>query len=117
MADWTAAQLRNAVLVRLGITGQGQTASGADAQLVDDVFTSVHAQLRKKGYAPFLTSAVPDWAKQPLTDYVAWKVYPAFGFTGQREASIVNNGREGERELVAQAGGVKAAHPTRAEFF
>jgi len=113
MAAWTAAQLRNAALEHLGIVGGGQSADAHDADIVDKAWVSVHAQLDKTGMVSFAVGAVPDWAKEPLTKYLAGQVAVKFGFTGPRLQAIGQDAGAGYHDLRVQMAGEKQPRQAR----
>lgn len=117
MAAWTKAQLRDRILQRLGVLASGQAATPEDATLAEDTIDSVHNELRKLGLVPFLTSAVPDWAKMPLRDIVARDLVGEFGVTGERLGEIVAGEALGRRRLHEQMAKDRPPVRTQAEYF
>ncbi len=98
-------------LERLGVLAAGQSVSANDLAAVGPVLDSLHDQLRKKGLAPFATSAFPMWAQQPFTKALAEEVGPIFG-------RMQPGGREvGEKELAEQLSGKRHARPTKVQSF
>ena len=114
MANWTAAELRNAALRKLGILGQAQTANADNAKLADDAWTSLHPQLRKDGLAPFTSAAVPEWAQQPCSKIVAGEIAEEFGKSIPEAESLKNRGM---RELAKQVSMDKEPVPVRVKSF
>ena len=112
MANWTAAQLRNAALTKLGIIGQGETAQAGDAALVDAAWVSLHPQLRKEGLAPFTSSAIPEWAQQPVSKRLAGEVAEDFGLPQGEDLR-----RRGTRDLARQNATEKAPVRVRVSDF
>lgn len=115
MADKTRDEMITQVLRRLGILGQGQTAPSNLSTIVGDVIDSVHPQYRKRGLAPFATSAFPDWSQEPFAKIFAREAAPYFGKRG--DAAIISDGAMGDRELAEQMQGRRNALPTRIKDF
>lgn len=114
MADLTKAELRNRVLQHIGVLAAGQSASGEDANMVDESIDAAHERLRKMGLVPFATSAIPPWAQAPLRDYVAGDVAATFGM---REPSWKEGQMMAERDLARQVAGFRHDLRTTAEYF
>jgi len=74
----TKAQMRNKVLRRIGRLPEGQVASDADADIVDETIDEAHAFLEAKGIAYWETSAIPDEIAHQLCKYLAAQVAPEF---------------------------------------
>ena len=117
MATWTAAELRNAVLTRLGITQAGQSASAEDAAVVDTAYTSIYARLRRLGVATWGKGSIEEGAQQPLSKYLASEVAPQFGFSGQALAEKEKHGEDGWRELLQMSAGSKQPRRVKIEAF
>lgn len=117
MATWTASELANAVLKRLGIVGAGQTASAEDAAVVTDAWTSLHPYLRRHGLAAFTSGAISEDAQVPLEKWVADQVADVFGFTGERRERIKQAGNEGWRQLQEVHSADRTFLPSRASYF
>lgn len=79
MATKTRAEMITLTMRRLGVLGQGASASAADAAIVGDALDSIHDQLRKKGLANYATSAFPMWAQEPFAKVLGEEVAPYFG--------------------------------------
>lgn len=77
MATITKAELRNYTLKKLGVLPSGQSASGEDAELVDDLIDSAFEKY--DDILPFTSSAIPLWARESLVDIVAAMSSPYFG--------------------------------------
>lgn len=86
MAAITKADLRNRVLQHIGILAAGETASSADATLVDGYIETVFEELDKIGTveAGFTSNNIPDWAQNAFRDRVAYLVAPAFSLPIER---------------------------------
>lgn len=117
MADIAKAALRNRVLEHLGVLAAGETAASADQTLVDEAIDAAHERLRKIGYVPFATSAIPSWAQIQLRDIVAGDVAQAYGMSGQRLIEFKETARLGERELARQVAGFRHAVPIKGTYF
>ena len=112
MADQTRAQTITRVLQRIGVLGVGQTADTNDETLVGTVLDSIYADLRKRGLAPFLSSAVPDWAQEPFAKVLSFHAAAYFGKAGDPSDVAL-----GERELFAQTAGYKHPLPVVTDYY
>lgn len=114
MATWTKAELAQKVLEYVGVVPAGQSASSEDSTLAEGVIDSVHAQLDSHDHSkvPFATSAIPEWAQQPMVKYVAVEVGPYFGkpYPEQHKATAL-------RELEAAGAGHDHPVQARARYF
>jgi hypothetical protein len=99
MANWTAANLANAVLIRLGVLASGQTAEPEDSNIVTDAWESIYPYLQRHQLVPFTAGAIEEEYQEPLSKYVASKIYGNWGITGAREATILRDGNNGWIEL------------------
>lgn len=117
MSDLTKAQLAAWVLEHLGIKSATDSADAADQARVEETIDVKHDQLRKRGLAPFATSAIEEWAQTPLRDIVAADVAQTFGISGQRLLEFKAAGKEGERELARQVAGFRHPMPIQADYF
>lgn len=117
MADIAKAALRNRVLEHLGVLAAGETAASADQTWVDEAIDAAHERLRKLGYAPFATSAIPSWAQIPFRNVVAGDVAQSYGMSGQRLIEFVQGAQMGERELARQVAGYKHNVAIRGTYF
>lgn len=77
MATITKAELRNYTLKKLGVLPSGQSASGEDAELVDDLIDAMFEKY--DDIFPFASSAIPLWAREPLVEMAAAMASPYFG--------------------------------------
>lgn len=113
MAVWSKATLANKVLEYIGVKPIGQSAPSDYSNYVQGVYESVYDRLQDSDLAPYAIGSVPDWAKQPLVEYLAVKVGPRFGKPypdAMREAAI--------REMAASRyGGPKSALPIKSQSF
>lgn len=75
----TKADLRTAVLRRLGVLAVGETPSAEDAETVEATISRVHAELQADGIAYWSVNATPDGVAEPLIYLVASYVAPEFG--------------------------------------
>ena len=107
MATKTRSQMVDLTLQRLGVLAAGQNATAADSALVGSVVDSIHDQLRKRGLAPFATSAFPSWAQAPFAKILAEEVAPYFG-------KQMPGRQDGERDLAEQMSA--KVHPRPVEF-
>ena len=117
MANWTAAELAQAVLTRLGICGAGQTAAAEDAAIVTKSWESVYPQLRKLNLAPWGSSAIEEEAQTPLEKYMAGQVQSTFGIPEPEYSQRKHEAAEGFSELKAQYSQSRHAYPIRQHDF
>lgn len=104
MATKTKAQIATLVLESLGVKAAGVAASAEDSERVEDAIDSVHDQLRARGLAPFELATVPEWAQEPLADYVAGSLsmLNVFRVSGERAGLLRQARQEGYRILLEQ---------------
>jgi len=102
MATWTKATLATRTLEHMGLIGEGQSASSEQQNRTEDLIDSIYPQLRKIGLAPFPTTAIPEYAQQPLIKIIAGDLAFRYGFSGQRLIEWVQGKEEGRRELQRQ---------------
>lgn len=100
MADLTSAEVASRVLEMLGVNGAGQSPSSEDSNRAGEAIDSAYKRLRKVGLAPFLTSAVPDWAQTPLIAIVAADLLATFGVGGERGQLVRSEATQGMVELA-----------------
>jgi hypothetical protein len=117
VADIAKAALRNRVLEHLGVLAAGETAATADQTWVDEAVDAAHERLRRMGYAPFATSAIPSWAQIPLRDIVANDCAPSYGLTGQRLLEMRQAAGVAEKELARQVAGYRHSIPIKGSYF
>ena len=99
MATSTAADIHQAALEFLGITGAGQTPEDEDRELAADAYDSVYRNLRRKNLLPFPQGEVPKWAKLALGKVVGIKMVGHFGITGDRYIVLKREAKEAMTEL------------------
>lgn len=75
----TKADLRTAVLRRLGVLAVGETPSAEDAETVEATISRVHAELQADGIAYWPVNATPDVVTEPMIYLVAAYAAPEFG--------------------------------------
>lgn len=112
MAVWTDTELVENVLSYLSVKATGQPVNADDDNLVKRIYTSVYAQMRTAGYAPFKYDEVPEWAWWPLVKWLAVEAGPTFGKflpAALRE--------EGKTELRATLTTEKPPMPVRAKYY
>ena len=117
MANWTAAELAQAVLTRLGICGAGQSASAEDAAVVTKAWESIYPQLRKVSLAPFSSSAIEEEAQLPIEKYVAAQVQSTFGIPEPEASRRDMEARDGYAELKAQYSQSRQSFPIRQDDY
>lgn len=117
MANWTSAELAADVLRRLGVTASGQSATAEDLDVVTDAYASIYPRLRMRGVAPWGSEAIEEEAQVPLSQYVASQVYSAWGFTGDKEATIRIEGKLGLQELYLASSSKRTCLPVRVTHF
>lgn len=113
----TKAEIADLVLEELGVKAAGVAASAADVASVESRIDSVMDQLRGRGLAPFEISAVPDWAQEPLSKIVAYRLVNIFGITGERLMSIREGAQMAEREMHRQTAHGGIEQPARVRFY
>ena len=75
----TKADLRTAVLKRLGVLAVGETPSAEDAATVEATIDRVHAELQADGIAYWPVNATPDGVSEPFIYLIAAYIAPEFG--------------------------------------
>lgn len=73
----TKAELRNRTLQALGVLASGQSASGEDAALMDNVIDEAFDQY--EDVLPFVSSSTPGWASDPMVAVIAARAAALFG--------------------------------------
>jgi hypothetical protein len=116
VADIAKAALRNRVLEHLGVLAAGETAATADQTFVDEQIDAAHDELRKFGYVPFATSAIPSWAQIPLRDWVAAAVGQSYG-KPWTDAEVEGRKRIAEQRLARQVSGLKHNVRVKGHYF
>ena len=117
MADLTKAALGVRVLEHLLVLAAGETAATVDTTWVAEAIDAAHDRLRKLGYVPFPTSAIPSWAQISLRDIVAADMAPSYGISGQRLLGLTSAAKRGETELARQTAGFKHNVPITPSYF
>jgi hypothetical protein len=117
MADIAKADLRNRVLMHLGVLAAGEAPADDDATLVEEAIDAAHSRLRKFGLVPFATSAVPDWAQIALRNIVAADVATTFGKTGQQLMEFKQAAAAGGLDLARQVAGYRHNVPIKGVYF
>jgi hypothetical protein len=84
MATLTKAEIRNRVLQRMRVLGQGQTASAEEAAHVDQHIDLLHNELEARGLARIGTltwtvDTIPDYVAEAYTAMAAFRASPLFG--------------------------------------
>lgn len=79
MATRTLAQMATEALAYLGLIAQGQSASAEDQLKAENATTAAYRQLRRRGLAPYASSAFPEEHWDTVTRYVAAELGPKFG--------------------------------------
>ena len=117
MATWTVAETRNRVLEHLQKLAVGETASAADASIVDEAITAARNSLDQLNVVEFDTAAVPEWAQLPWRDYVATKVASSFGLDAQRRTEHEARGQMALRDLRALTEAQWNSQPVEGRYF
>jgi hypothetical protein len=102
MATWTSEELREEILLHLGVKPAGQSASAEDAETVDNAITSCIAMLRGLGLAPFPADEIPEWAWLAMRDYVSGYVGQSFGLGYTMKQGQYDAERELRRQTIVQ---------------
>ena len=84
MATLTKAEIRNRVLQRMKVLGQGQIASAEEAAHVDQHIEFLHneleaRQLARIGTLTWTVDTIPDYLAEAYTIMVAYRASPLFG--------------------------------------
>jgi hypothetical protein len=92
------------VLEELGVAAAGETASAADAQLVDRALVRLHARLEGKNLTTkagvsWTLETVPDDAAECYAFMAAGVIVGRFGLPADRRAELIALSGEAEREL------------------
>lgn len=105
MSTITKAQLATRVLQRLAVLAGGESPSAADLALVEARIDTAYTKLRGRRLLDFtsstLSTAIPDWAQDPLEQYVAAEVAPHFGKVVNKEAEQIAARRELANQLAS----------------
>lgn len=117
MATLTKAQLADRVLSALGVLGAGQSASAEDSNAAQEAIDGVHDRLNKDRLVSFETSAIPEWAQDPLRDIAAATLLTTFGVGGERAQSVREGARVGRIELASQLQVKIHPVPVRAKYY
>jgi len=113
----TKADLRNAVMTRMGVLAAGETANAADAALVDQAIEDVHESLIQKGLADWVTSAIPNVMKRPLIALVKYEVADDFSIPEARIGRWAVEARGMFGDIRALMSETQKGVPTKAEYF
>ncbi|MEM6533143.1 MAG: hypothetical protein AAF654_10990 [Myxococcota bacterium] len=89
----------------LGVLGAGQKPDAEDQKRVEERLQSEYAKLRARGRAPWLLSAVPDFAQNDLIDFVAPRCASLFRVGSQQLQSLLLLAREADSGLVRSSNG------------
>lgn len=73
----TKAQLRDRVFSELNLVPAGQSASGEDSSLMEDIIDEAFSQYENE--LPFVSSSTPNWAAEAMTKIIAARASPKFG--------------------------------------
>ncbi len=118
MATVTKSTLAARVMQHLGVLAAGQSAASRDSDLVQESIDTVHDQLGVEGKAPFVTSAIPEWAQGPLRDIVAYEMAGTFGVTSpQRLQILAANERRARQQLAKQLNNGPMPIRTEVDYF
>ena len=74
----TAQQLRDRALRKLNVVGSGQSASGEDGKLADDIIEEMFSDYQN--HFQFTSAAIPDWAFESIVSMAAARMSPMFDF-------------------------------------
>lgn len=77
----TAQELAQRVLERLRAVGEGQTASAASSQSVQNFYSNVYQELVVDDLAYWDEASIPEEAFEPLADLIAGRMAADFGMT------------------------------------
>jgi hypothetical protein len=116
VADINKAAMRNRILERLGVLAAGETPASADQTYVEEMIDAAHEELRKKGLAPYLTSAFPSWAQISFRNWCVAECGPAYG-KPWGEDEIDRRKMLAERRLSQQCAVRKQPRRTRAVYY
>jgi hypothetical protein len=96
----------------LGVKPAGQAASAEDDLKVQSIIDGIHEELKRHGLVPFETSAIPEWAQQPMTKAVAAHAGPYFGLPYNEQLYQV-----GYRALKTQTMGDPLPRPLKGNYY
>jgi hypothetical protein len=102
LATHTLAQLRNRVLMELGVLAAGETATAEDAAVVESVAGAVHAMLAREVFLDWSLAAIPQNVYEPVAAVVAARAAGQFGVTGPRLQELVGLAAQGMGDLQTQ---------------
>lgn len=117
MATLTRAEITDRALEAVGVKAIGQSALAEDGNRGLEAFDAVYNRLRKEGLAPFVNSAVPEWAQTQLINLIAHELIPAFGVSGGRAQILFAAKEQAYRDLEKQVAGYNHNVRTYAEYF
>ncbi len=121
----TPSELYAKVLEKLEVVGQGQTATAADALLVEEAYASLHEQLMDAELIDWaVTDDLPDWSVRILVRMLAADLVTEFGVSGERAASLMMEGgwnlpqmSLAERQLRKHQATEYISTPARPDYF
>lgn len=121
----TPSELYAAVLQKLEVVGQGQTATAADALLVQTGYESLHQQLTDAELIDWgVTEDLPRWSEMIMVRMTAASLLTEFGIEGQRATQLLAEGgwnlpelSLAERQLRKHQALPYISTPARPEYF
>lgn len=112
----TNAALRNQALERLGRVNEGDVPDAPDAERMDDIITQEFAWLETKGLNYWATDEIPDFAMNPLAEYIAGISAKNFMEPQTAQAYEIDRGLA-FRRLVSALAVEKGDDAVRAEYY
>lgn len=111
----TKTQLAAAVLKRLAVIGNSESADADDAALVTGIYDSIYPQLRKLEIAPFSATSIDAWAERAIVKIVAAEAGPEFGWADRAQILELWK-RQGMKELYEQTANKPRPTPVKADY-
>lgn len=117
MATYTRTDLRDAVLVELGVKDAQEATQAVDAVLADDRCQQKLEALNEAGLVPFdFDSAIPARYFVPLVQVIADTLVAPYGMT-DKAAYYAQNAERGMRELYKLKAPPYFGQPSKGQYF
>jgi len=117
MTTYTAAEVRNRILRKLGVLAAGETASSEDAALVDTELADVHAELDGLSLVSWPLSAVPGNLVAGYVNIVAEQVGAEFGISLGKLQEMGISRERGIRHIRKQVSSGWSGEATEATYY
>jgi len=109
-------ELRDNILLHLGVLAAGQPPSAQDAKDVIAAINRQHEGLVRKGLADWPVDDVPEWAADEVRDIVAASLTSTFDIPPQK-AVVIKQEAELARMELADKTAIDDEDPVRTEYF